>query len=96
MRMKPSDRYDWIKEWMTQGGERAFANVLDSDLVCAYADATGATVEMMMVGAPRCSQLGRDLSAMFSAGMLSRSASGLPGGDASMGFPKWVYTYSLR
>lgn len=71
-------------------------DVLDSDFVCAYADATGAVAYMQHVGAPRCKQLGRDLSAMFAVGRLQRSPTGLPTGDASMGFPKkWVYSYSL-
>jgi len=74
---------------------RACVDVLDSDFVCAYADATKAQVTFMHVGAPKCKQLARDLGAMFAAGKLTRSATGLPSGDASMGFPKWVYTYGL-
>lgn len=94
--MKPIQRYEWLEQWMREGGEKAFADVLDSDLVCAYADATGAMATVGMVGAPRCPQLGRDLAAMFSAGRLTRSPVGLPAGDASSGFPKWVYSYSLK
>lgn len=96
MKMKSDDRYQWLERWMAQGGARQFADVLDSDLVCAYADATGATCTTGLVGAPRCPQLGRDLSAMYAAGRLHRQPVGLPAGDASMGFPKWVYSYCLK
>lgn len=80
---------------MRGGGAKANVDVLDSDFVCAYADATKAHATVGMVGAPRCKQLGKDLSAMFAAQRLTRCAAGLQAGDASMGFPKWVYTYSL-
>jgi hypothetical protein len=94
--MKPAERYNWIEEWM-RGGRPGCENVdvLDSDFVCEYADATGAEARIEHVGAPRCAQLGRDLSALFAAERLSRTPVGLSAGDASMGFPKWVYTYSL-
>ncbi len=94
--MKPAERYEWLKSWMAQGGQRQYADVLDSDLVCAYADATGAVCKFLMVGAPRCAQLGRDLAAMYAAGHLNRTSMGLPAGDSSIGFPKWVYSYSLK
>jgi len=94
--MRPDDRYRWLALWLAQGGARQFADVLDSDLVCAYADATGAACATGLIGAPRCPQLGRDLSAMYAAGRLLRKPVGLPAGDALMGFPKWVYSYSLN
>lgn len=95
--MKPLERQQWIEAWMSEGiPGRGIVNVLDSDFVCAYADATSAPVEFQHIGAPKCKQLGRDLSAMFDAGKLTRDATGLAAGDAAMGFPKWVYTYELK
>lgn len=94
--MTPTERQQWIVEWMNAGVPgRESVDVLDSDFVCAYADATKAVVILMHVGAPKCKQLSRDLGAMFTAGKLARTTTGLPAGDASMGFPKWVYTYGL-
>lgn len=93
--MKKNDRFEWIMEWMRQGGSKAYVNVLDSDFVCGYADATGAKATVGVVGAPRCPRLGRDLSEMLQGGLLTRSVDSLPAGDASMGFPNWIYTYSL-
>jgi len=81
---------------MRKGGSCGYADVLDSDLVCAYADVTGCEPTVLMVGAPKCPQLGRDLSAMYAAGKLERSVVGLGNGDSSIGFPKWVYSYSLK
>jgi len=94
--MTPALRKQWIEAWLRDGVPgHDVVDVLDSDFVCAYADATQAPVTFMHVGAPRCKQLGRDLAAMYADGLLERCATGLPAGDASMSFPKWVYTYSL-
>lgn len=94
--MSPIERQRWIEAWLNDGvpGHDS-VDILDSDFVCAYADTTAAPVTFMHVGAPKCKQLARDLGAMFAAGKLTRSATGLPAGDASLGFPKWVYTYGL-
>lgn len=91
--VSPSDRHAWLEQWLT---ERRYGDVLDSELVLSYCEATGADSELMHIGSPRCRQLGRDLSAMYAMGRLKRSATGLPAGDSSMGFPKWVYYYSLK
>lgn len=93
--MRPAERQHWIENRLRSGGPYAEANVLDADLVTTYVEATGADCELVLIGAPRCRQLGRDLAAMFAAGRLTRSTVGLPAGDASMGFPKWVYSYRL-
>lgn len=93
--MSPTDRRKWILSYM-QRGHRRTVNVLYSDFVCDYMEATGAKGTAQFFGAPKCPQLGRDLSAMYSAGILDRDVTGLPVGDAAMGFPKWVYTYRVR
>jgi len=94
--MKPAQRYEWLENWLANGGSHQFADVLDSDLVVAYVEATGASCTYTMIGAPRCPQLSRDLAAMHADDKLARQSIGLPAGDASMGFPKWVYSYSLK
>ena len=94
--MSPRDRYQWIEAWMREEPlARAFVDVLNTDFIYEYAEATNAKLEPMLIGAPKCKQLGRDLGAMFSSGKLKRQAVGLSAGDASMGFPKWTYSYSL-
>lgn len=94
--MKPIDRQQWIEAWMREGTpERECVDILNNDFVCAYAEATEAQVTPVRFGAPKCKQLARDLGAMFAAGKLTRSATGMPSGDSSMGFPKWVYSYGL-
>lgn len=93
--MSPRDRYAWLKAWLSKGGRQSFADILDADLVRAYVAATGVSASETGIGAPRCPQLGRDLSAMFAGGVVRRSRVGLPAGDASMGFPKWVFSYYL-
>lgn len=93
--MSPTDRQKWILSYMQRGHGRT-VDVLYSDFVCDYMEATGTKGVAQFFGAPKCPQLGRDLGAMYSAGILDRDATGLPAGDAAMGFPKWVYTYRVR
>jgi hypothetical protein len=96
--MKREQRYNWIENYLLWSSLRRKVNescdVLDREFVEGYVDATGAKVKVMPFGADKCAQLGRDLSAMFRAGRLSRWANGIWGGS-SEGFPRWVYSYSL-
>lgn len=97
--MKPKERQEWIAAWLRErnnrGGSEERVDVLYSDFVIDYIEATGASSKLQMFGAPKCPQLGRDLGAMHAAGILKRHATGLSPGDASMGFPKWVWSYHL-
>lgn len=93
--MKPQERYEWIEKWMRRGTGKT-VDVLYSDFVDDYAEATGEKVVYMPFCANKCRQLGRDLSAMEKSGILSRSVTGLPSGDAAMGFPKWVFVYRIN
>jgi hypothetical protein len=93
--MCPAERYRWILGFMQRGHGRS-VDILYSDFVCDYIDATGVNGVVQFFGAPKCPQFGRDLAAMFRAGILDRYATGLPTGDSAMGFPKWVYTYRIR
>ena len=71
-------------------------DVLNSEFVDDYSRATEAETSRMTIGAAKCKQLGRDLSHLYRNGRLDRYSTGLPAGDSSMGFPKWVYTYQLK
>ena len=92
--MKPEDRQNWILNRMREHPMES-VDVLNSGFVNAYADFTGAKTILQFFGAHKCPQLGRDLAALMDRGLLRRAAIGLPPGDASMGFPKWVYSYRL-
>lgn len=96
--MKPRQRQHWVVDYIQKRTTATcpfYCNVLDSAFVGAYIDFTGAPFDLQPFGADKCPQLGRDLSALYKAGKLSRYATGLGPGDASMGFPKWVYSYRL-
>lgn len=94
--MKAKEREQWILDWMDSNclvGESV--DVLYSRFVWDYVEATNATHSIPMFGAPKCKQLGKDLSNLHRNGLLKRTTTGLSPGDASMGFPKWVYSYRL-
>lgn len=92
--MKPIDRYDWIENWMIENREW-HVDVLNKRFVECYVDSTGAKEIMQFFGASKCRQLGRDLGEMYRLGRLNRHATGLAPGDSYMGFPKWVWSYSI-
>lgn len=91
---KPEARQEWIKDWLAN--HTGPVDILDAEFVAAYINAFELPFSQPKFGAARCSYLGRDLTALYNDGYLTRNATGLPPGDASMGFPKWVYCYSLR
>lgn len=94
--MTPLQRQDWIYQWLKERQAQRFtADVLNSDFVNAYIDATGVKYKTPLFGAPHCPTLGRDLSAMYKEGRLKRYATGIDGGLCYQGFPRWVYVYSL-
>lgn len=89
--MRPADRHHWILGYLRDS--EPFVDVLNSDFVDAYLEATRASCYPMPYGAHKCPQLGRDLSTMHQQGRLARSRVGID--LAGMGFPKWVYVYRL-
>ncbi|WOI47704.1 hypothetical protein [Acidovorax sp. BLS4] len=89
-----AERYSWIEQWLAQQLLGYSVDVLNREFVDAYAEATGAPVQVMPYGADKCRQLGRDLSWMAAQGRLLRCRTGLCG-MAGMGFPRWVWTYRL-
>lgn len=92
--MTPTERQQWILNKMREHPGSPI-DILDAEFVVAYCEATGAKATPMFVGAPKCPQLGRDLGELYKRELLRREPVGLPSGDSSMGFPKWVYSYQL-
>lgn len=90
VRMKPAARHVWILEWIRKNGG---ADVLNTEFVSAYVEATGAPSEVLAFGADRCRQLGRDLSELFQLKRLQRFRVGLT--EHYTGMPNWVYVYEL-
>lgn len=88
--MKPKLRYAWIEDYLK---EFRFADVLNTDFVIEYIEATNAKAAFHFYGAPTCRQLGRDLSAIYKQGRLKRSRRSLHAMES--GFPKWVWAYEL-
>lgn len=89
-------RFEWIRTWMSGSESQSFVNVLDSEFVNAYIEANGARWKRKHFGAPNCPQLVSDLGLMYQLGLVLRRATGTAPGDSGMGFPKWVYVYSLK
>jgi hypothetical protein len=87
-----SARRTWLLGYFLQTQDQL--DVLNRDFVDAYSDATQAKVAVMMFGANKCPQLGQDLASLYREGLLNRQPAGLTG-MAGMGFPRWVYSYSL-
>lgn len=93
--MKKSERFDWIENYLKGKPEYDDSvNILEQKFSDMYLDATGVDFDPMMYGAHKCKQLGKDLADMHKAGRLERVRRGI-NGMGGMGFPKWVYVYSL-
>lgn len=90
-KMKPNERFDWIEKRIPTYHS---VDVVTRDFVEDYTDATGASYQLMPFGADKCPQLGRDLAKMADAGRLTRCRVGIDG-MGGMGFPRWVWSYSL-
>lgn len=92
--MRPAQRRQMILDYLRENeGHLPTVDVLDTDFVDSYTEATGAPHDVMPYGANRCKMLGRDLSEMYKAGLLDREATGIFAGE--WGMPRWVYVYSL-
>lgn len=94
--MKPyAERRAWILSYLAPLSPREGVDVLNQDFVIAYCEATGVACGWQFFGAPKCPQLGQDLSAMKNGGYLSRTTAGIGDGLSGQGFPKWVWHYRL-
>lgn len=71
--MKQRQRMEWLLAWMQKYGS---ADVLNRDLVDEYLSVTGANFKIVFFGAPKCPQLGRDLSRMARLGYAKRRTTG--------------------
>jgi len=69
-------------------------SVTDEEFVDSYIKEFNVKHKVTLYGAYKCYDLGRQLSQMYKRGFLDRFIIGI---NAPIdGFPKWVYTYSLR
>lgn len=95
--MRPAARHDWIEQHLRSNAmlARGGVDILNAEFVDAYIDATGATHSHQPYGAARCPQLGRDLSEMSRQYRLRRQLEPLPADMRGMGFPLFVWHYTL-
>ncbi len=93
--MKPDARHRWIMAYMKAFTYDVSVDILNSDFVYDYIEATGARVAHQPYGAPKCPQLARDLLQMKKDFRLTRKRVGVEG-MGGMGFPTWVWSYQLR
>lgn len=97
--LKPGERAAWILSYLAKrqalyGNTCRFTvDVLTTDFVHAYCDATHARSTVLFLGAPKCPMLGDDLGGLARKGLLERYRTGLSGMES--GFPKWVWLYHL-
>jgi len=82
---------EWLLAWMQKYGS---ADVLNRDLVDEYLSVSGANFKIVFFGAPKCPQLGSDLSRMARLGYDKRRTTGIGDGLCHQGFPRWVWSYS--
>lgn len=84
-------RYQWLMAWIQKNGS---TDVLNSDFVNDYIEATHAKHKPTCWGAYKCPMLGRDLAHMAKCSALKRGRLGL-GTNWQPGFPRWVWVYSV-
>lgn len=92
--MKPAQRHEVILKYLRESHANASVDCLNRDFVDHYTETTGARYGVHMYGADKCPQLERDLATMKKQFLLVRHRVGIQG-MAGMGFPKWVWSYSL-
>lgn len=91
-KLTPRDsRYAWLMAYIEQHGN---VDVLNSDFVDDYIEATHAKFRPSCWGAHICPMLGSDLAHMARVGALKRFTVGL-GANWQPGFPRWVWTYEV-
>lgn len=90
--MTPDQRYRWITEYIRAPGYGMTLDILNTDFVLAYGEATGVKLHHCAFGAPKCPTLARDLLQMKKDYRLTRKRVGIEG-MGGMGFPKWVWSY---
>lgn len=94
MTKPPAERQKWLLDWF-RGESFAVADILNSEFVDAYIEATGASFRRCNWGAHKCRALSDDLRALWKKGYLSRARVSLSGGSWEPGLPTWVWSYYL-
>jgi hypothetical protein len=95
--MAPDLRHDWIKRYIRGRCTSIpyWLSVTDAYFVQDYIEECRPNrIVIMSYGAHKVPQLGRDLTNMFQNNQLQRRRTGL-GNMHSMGFPSWVWEYTL-
>lgn len=100
--LKPAEREAWILSYLEPRqamyvgtGTSYHVDVLNADFVWAYAEATSVRVSVQFYGAPKCPTLGDDLGRMYRRAALDRVRTALGEGSRNLGFPPWVWCYSI-
>ena len=75
--MKPHDRQHWILNYLRKRPTER-VDILNTEFVCAYVEATQAKYLPQFYGAPKCKTLGSDLGELARSEMLRRVTVGLP------------------
>lgn len=88
----PHARERFIREYLFDNV--GHVDVLNTDFALAYWEFTECKGRTCMYGAPKIPALARDLASMAKAGALDRHRTGIQG-VAGMGFPRWVWAYTL-
>lgn len=89
-----NDKEKFVIEYLVK--EERFIDVLNQDFMTKFAIRFNCRVFKQTIGAPRVPLAGRTLSEMFKKGLLSRFSVGIDSYSGGQGFPKWVYSYSLK
>ena len=93
--MRKADRLKWLLVEILNQPHDTSVDSLNQVFVDAYLEATDAPFDPMAYGAHRSAMLGRDLSTLHKQGYVDRGRIGLSD-MRGMGFPAWVYCYSLN
>ena len=87
-----NDKEKFVIEYLAK---EQFVDILNQDFMTAFAIHFDCRVFRQTIGAPRVPLAGKTLSAMFKKGLLTRFTVGIGNYAGGIGFPKWVYSYSL-
>ena len=87
-----NDKENFVIEYLAK---EQFVDVLNQDFMTAFAIRFDCRVFRQTIGSPRVPLAGKTLSAMFKKGLLTRFTVGIDNYAGGVGFPKWVYSYSL-
>jgi hypothetical protein len=88
-----SKKEEFIMEWLIQENH---LDTLNTEFVDAYINAFSPPHKIMTFGANKCPELGRLLSSMYKRGIITRQSFGITNGAWQYGFPKWVWSYSIK